>query len=72
MRIPGIAHGTMTSLASTHGRTPAQILFRYLSQSGAVPLTGTRSEIHMRDDLAIFDFKLAPAEWAAIDKILDG
>ena len=33
------------------GRTPAQILFRYLTQTGVVPLTGTRSEKHMRDDL---------------------
>jgi diketogulonate reductase-like aldo/keto reductase len=67
-----LAHGTMVSLAGTHGRTPAQILFRYLTQSGAVPLTGTRSEIHMREDLSIFDFELAAAECAALDRILGG
>jgi len=67
-----LAHGTMTSLASTHGRTPAQILFRYLTQSSAVPLTGTRSEIHMREDLSIFEFELAAAECAALDSILGG
>ena len=67
-----LAHRTMASLASTHGRTPAQILFRYLTQSGVVPLTGTRSEIHMREDLSIFEFELTLAECAAVDSILDG
>jgi diketogulonate reductase-like aldo/keto reductase len=29
-------------------------------------LTGTRSDTHMREDLAIFDFELAQAERRAI------
>jgi diketogulonate reductase-like aldo/keto reductase len=65
-----LAHATITALASTHNRTPPQILFRYLTQSGVVPLTGTRSEKHMREDLSIFDFELTVAERRAVDKIL--
>jgi diketogulonate reductase-like aldo/keto reductase len=49
-----------------HQRTPAQILFRYLTQIGIVPLTGTQSEAHMREDLAIFEFELAQDECAAM------
>jgi diketogulonate reductase-like aldo/keto reductase len=65
-----LAHPSVHMLARTHGRTPAQILFRYLTQLGIVPLTGTRSAVHMRQDLAIFDFELSPQERAAIDSVL--
>ena len=60
----------MTALASIHQRTPAQILFRYLTQIGVVPLTGTQSETHMRDDLGIFDFELTREERDAINELL--
>jgi diketogulonate reductase-like aldo/keto reductase len=33
-----------------------------VTQLGIVPLTGTTSEQHMRQDLAIFDFELGAAE----------
>jgi diketogulonate reductase-like aldo/keto reductase len=57
-----LAHGTVTVLAEKYQRTPAQVLFRYLTQIGVAPLTGTRSEIHMREDLAIFEFQLTEPE----------
>jgi diketogulonate reductase-like aldo/keto reductase len=54
-------------LAAKYGRTGAQILFRYLTQNGVVPLTGTRSEAHMREDLAIFEFELLESERRGMD-----
>jgi diketogulonate reductase-like aldo/keto reductase len=65
-----LSHQTMNALASAHHRTAPQILFRYLTQIGVVPLTGTKSEIHMREDLAIFDFELTNEEQGAIDALL--
>jgi len=65
-----LAHDTVRTLARHHGRTPAQILFRFLTQIGIVPLTGTRSAAHMRQDLAIFDFELTPSECKSMDAIL--
>lgn len=65
-----LAHPTLRALASTHGRTPAQIFFRYLTQTGVVPLTGTTSETHMREDLAIFEFELTPDQCAAVSGLL--
>ena len=47
-----------------------EALFRYLTQREIVPLTGTRSPIHMREDLAVFDFELAPPECEALDALL--
>jgi diketogulonate reductase-like aldo/keto reductase len=64
-----LAHPTIAALALTHRRTAPQILFRYLSQSGVVPLTGTRSEVHMREDLSIFDFELNDKERSAVAAI---
>jgi diketogulonate reductase-like aldo/keto reductase len=64
-----LAHEIITTLASKHSRTTAQILFRYLVGIGVVPLTGTKSEAHMRDDLAIFGFQLTDGELSAIDAL---
>ena len=65
-----LAHRTVLELASKYGKTPAQVLFRYLTQGGVVPLTGTRSESHMREDLAIFEFELADSEREAMDSLI--
>jgi diketogulonate reductase-like aldo/keto reductase len=65
-----LAHKTITAPAAIHRRTPAQILFRYLTQIGVVPLTGTKSGAHMREDLSIFDFQLSNEELRAIDETL--
>ena len=64
-----LAHRAVTSLASKHRRTPAQILFRYLTQIEVVPLTGTRTETHMREDLDIFEFELSELERKAMDAL---
>ena len=68
---PGIlAHETVQQLAATHGRTAAQVLFRYLTQIGVVPLTGTSSTKHMREDLAILEFELTANELASMGELL--
>ena len=65
-----LAHKTISAPAAIHRRTPAQILFRYLTQIGVVPLTGTKSVAHMREDLSIFDFQLSNEELRAIEETL--
>jgi diketogulonate reductase-like aldo/keto reductase len=54
-----LASNIVRTIAQKYKKTQAQILFRYLSQSGIVPLTGTTSEQHMKEDLGIFDFALS-------------
>lgn len=66
-----LTHDAVTALSSKYSRTPAQIFFRALTQEGVVPLTGTQSEVHMREDLDIFDFELTDAERAAVMAIFD-
>jgi diketogulonate reductase-like aldo/keto reductase len=65
-----LADETVRLLSMKYSRTPAQILFRYLTQVGVVPLTGTTSETHMREDLAIFEFELTDTELRAITALL--
>jgi diketogulonate reductase-like aldo/keto reductase len=50
------------------GKTPSQVIFRFAQQIGMLPLTGTKSEAHMREDLAIGGFELTPAEVSAIER----
>jgi len=57
-------------LSAKYGHTPEQIFFRYLTQGGIFPLTGTTSEVHMREDLAIFDFELAAGDCNQLASLL--
>ncbi len=64
-----LAHNTLQTVASHYRRTTAQIFFRYLTQIDIIPLTGTTSETHMREDLAIFDFQLRESECELIGRL---
>jgi len=66
-----LAADSVRSMALTYDKTEAQVLFRYLTQSGVVPLTGTRSEQHMREDLEIFDFELSSQDLEAVSFLLN-
>jgi len=50
--------------------TPPQIFYAYLMAKGIVPLDGTTSAEHMREDLAVTHILLDPGEVAAIDRLL--
>jgi diketogulonate reductase-like aldo/keto reductase len=65
-----LSHAVIRALCAKYGRTPAQVLFRYLTHEGIVPLTGTMSLDHMREDLAIFEFALSDRERAEITALL--
>ena len=59
------------TIAQKYNKTEVQIFFRYLSQSGIVPLTGTSSEQHMREDLSIFDFELSSDDLKNVSHLLN-
>ena len=61
-----LASATLRNLALRHRCAPAQILYRYLTHIDVVPLIGTTSTAHMREDLAIFDFTLEARECDAV------
>lgn len=58
------------ALTQEYNKTEAQILYRYLSHVGIVPLIGSTSKFHMDDDLDIFNFELRPDEIVSISALL--
>jgi diketogulonate reductase-like aldo/keto reductase len=65
-----LAHATLQTLATKYQRSAAQVFFRYLHQIDIIPLTGTTSKTHMKEDLAIIEFELTVDECQAIGKLL--
>lgn len=64
-----LATPELARIAASHGRTAAQVVFRFALDIGMVPLTGTSAIEHMREDLEVFDFCLAPEEVALIERL---
>jgi len=62
---------TIKNISQHHQKTKAQTFFRFLNQSGIVPLTGTSSEQHMQEDLDVFDFELAADELKTIKQMIE-
>ncbi len=62
-----LGHPDVVRIAARHGRSPAQVVFRFALDVGMVPLTGTTDPEHMRADLEAFDFVLDADEVRRID-----
>jgi diketogulonate reductase-like aldo/keto reductase len=59
----------VVTIASRLSTTPAQVIFAFARSVGMVPLTGTSSEQHMREDLASTEMNLTQAEVQAIEQV---
>ncbi|MFH0709784.1 MAG: aldo/keto reductase [Pseudomonadota bacterium] len=59
----------VVDLAQKYDKTPAQIVYRYLTQIRIVPLIGSTSQQHMKEDLEIFSFELTLDEMMGIQLI---
>lgn len=55
-------------IADKANKTPAQVLFRFSMHAGILPLTGTTSQIHMKEDLAL-DFSLKDEDIQFLENI---
>ncbi len=64
-----LAHREMARIAQRHGRTVCQVVFRFALDAGMIPLTGTTSAEHMKEDLAVFDFHLEPEEIERVERL---
>lgn len=65
-----LSHPFVASLLSRHSRSLPEIVFRFATQIGMLPLTGTSNLQHMKLDLSIFDFELAPEELQTLEAIV--
>ena len=57
------------TIAQRLGIGPTQVIFRFAQQIGMLPLTGTTSEQHMKEDLAVEQFELTSEEVHRIEMI---
>jgi diketogulonate reductase-like aldo/keto reductase len=55
-----LRHPVLSNLAASLKATPAQIVFAFGRQAGMLPLTGTSSAEHMKQDLASLNLALPP------------
>lgn len=66
------ADPVLKDIAGRHGRSVAQVVLRWLvQQNGMVVLSKTVSEARAGENLAIFDFELAPDDMAAIQTLAE-
>jgi diketogulonate reductase-like aldo/keto reductase len=57
------------AIAKRLGATVAQVVFKFSMQIGMLPLTGTTSEKHMKEDLQSQDFQLTDGDVEVIETI---
>lgn len=61
---------TLCHIGAAHGKSPAQVVLRWLTQRGIVPLVKSSNPQRMKENLDIFDFTLTDGEMrqmAALD-----
>ena len=64
-----VHHPMIGTLAARLGATPAQIIFAFARAIGILPLTGTSSAEHMKQDLASLQFALPPDAMRDIESL---
>jgi diketogulonate reductase-like aldo/keto reductase len=57
------------AMAARYGMGLAQLVFRFAMQIGMLPLTGTTSQQHMKEDLLCDQFTLAPEDLQRLETI---
>ena len=58
----------IAGIASSHGKTPAQVILRWVIQNGVLPLVKSVHAGRIRENLQIFDFSLDKDEMAALNR----
>jgi diketogulonate reductase-like aldo/keto reductase len=64
-----LADPQVQRIARRLGATSAQVIFRFAMQIGMLPLTGTTSQQHMREDLEAERLELSTEELELIETI---
>jgi len=59
----------VTAMAARYGKTPAQLLIRWNLQLGVVPLPKANHVQHLRENLGVFNFEIAPHDMARLSAL---
>lgn len=64
-----IKEPTFQKIGKKHGKSGGQIILRWIIQKGIPVIPKASSESHLKENLAVFDFSLTPAEMEEIDSL---
>ncbi|WP_066193514.1 MULTISPECIES: aldo/keto reductase [Gracilibacillus] len=64
-----IEHKELQKIATQHGKTVTQVILRWHYQLGAIAIPKSATPSRQRENIAIFDFELTPAEMEAINDL---
>jgi len=64
-----VDHPAIVAMAKRLGTGPLPVIFRFAQQIGILPLTGTTSEQHMKEDLQVERLELTQDEVKAVERI---
>lgn len=66
-----LSHPAVQEIAKTHGKAPGQVVLRWETQQGVVPIPKSADRERLAQNLAVFEFALSPEELASLTA-LDG
>lgn len=64
-----LANHTVAAVASSHKKTPAQVLIRYQLQKGHSTIPKSEEIRHIRENINVFDFELSADEMRTLDEL---
>uniref|UniRef100_A0A1L8E0L1 Putative voltage-gated shaker-like k+ channel subunit beta/kcnab n=1 Tax=Nyssomyia neivai TaxID=330878 RepID=A0A1L8E0L1_9DIPT len=66
---PALFDDRVIALAKKYGKTPGQIILRFLVQLGTAPVPKSSNKQRMKDNIEIFDFELSPEDLCTMQEL---
>jgi 2,5-diketo-D-gluconate reductase A len=70
-RAERMAHPVLRKVAAKVGRSPAQVMIRFLLQRGMVAIPKSATPVRIRENIAVFDFSLGSDEIKMLETLND-
>lgn len=61
----------LTRVSGESGKSPAQVMIRYLLQKGVVTIPKSSNPVRIKENAQVFDFELSQAQMALVDSLND-
>ncbi|HEU5004841.1 MAG TPA: aldo/keto reductase [Candidatus Saccharimonadales bacterium] len=65
----GVNHPTLSKIADIYHKSPAQIMLRWATQQGTVPLPKSETPRRIKENIQIFDFELSDKDMQQINNL---
>lgn len=69
---PPLSDDRVKAIGEKYGKTSAQVVLRYLTQLGVIPIPKSSNETRMKENINIFDFELNAEELELMDTFHTG